>query len=61
MRMNYGRTGSSSVKEKVISRLILCAEKECDTMLRPTAVLVEPVENYQLMLEFDNGEKRNLM
>ena len=30
-------------------------------MMRPMAVLVEPVENYQLMLEFDNGEKRNLM
>ena len=27
-------------------------------MMRPTAVLVEPVENYQLMLEFDNGEKK---
>ena len=27
-------------------------------MLRPTAVLVEPVENYQLMVEFDNGEKK---
>ena len=58
MRMNYGQTGSYSVKEKVISRLILCAEKECETMLRPTAVLIEPVENYQLMVEFDNGEKK---
>ena len=27
-------------------------------MMRPMAVLVEPVENYQLMLEFDNGEKK---
>ena len=27
-------------------------------MMRPTAVFVEPVENYQLMVEFDNGEKK---
>ena len=27
-------------------------------MMRPTAVLVEPVEDYQLVLEFDNGEKK---
>ena len=27
-------------------------------MMRPMAVLVEPVENYQLMVEFDNGEKK---
>ena len=58
MKMNYGRTGSYSVKEKVISRLIHCTEKESDKMLRPTAVFVEPVENYQLMVEFDNGEKK---
>lgn len=27
-------------------------------MLRPTAVYVEPKENYWLYLEFDNGEKK---
>lgn len=30
-------------------------------MLRPTAVKVVPKDNYILDVEFDNGERKNLM
>ena len=45
-------------KGKVILRLILCVRKwRCFIMLRPTAVQVEAICEYQILVEFDNGEK----
>jgi hypothetical protein len=30
-------------------------------MLRPIAINVEAISNYQILVDFDNGEKRYLM